>query len=150
MAAMSIFFIVIITSKARFASPPPAASASVLAAQIVTGSLVNSGYFTIWKGDGVEARRLMPVLVEPEADRVLWLHVRVLLVLDQGANADSGVADADSAVHEFFIRTGQPGRCARPEGHLVELNGVAEAGSTTTRGLSWVEPPLLEWRIAGS
>ena len=26
----------------------------------------------------------MRVLVEPEADRVLWLHVRVLLVLDQG------------------------------------------------------------------
>ena len=26
----------------------------------------------------------MRVFVEPEADRVLWLHVRVLLVLDQG------------------------------------------------------------------
>jgi hypothetical protein len=36
------------------------------------------------KGDGVEARRLMRVFVEPEANRVLWLHVRVLLVLDQG------------------------------------------------------------------
>src|SRR5713101_1026392 len=162
MAAMSIFFIVIIASKARFASPPPAASASVsargvicqerpqrslhqphwlsmppiaddrvpvtvrlflilrrdlegkglgvperrstvetetgdaqdgelhrqhialLAARIVTGSLVNGGNFTIRKGDGIEARRLMRVFVEPEADRVLWLHVRVLLVLDQG------------------------------------------------------------------
>jgi len=31
MAAMSIFFIVIMTSKARFASSPPAASASVSA-----------------------------------------------------------------------------------------------------------------------
>src|SRR5258708_39156944 len=58
---------------------------ALLAARIVTGSLVNSGYFTIRKGDGVEARRLMRVFVEPEADRVLWLHVRVLLVLDQGA-----------------------------------------------------------------
>ena len=57
---------------------------ALLAARIVTGSLVNSGYFTIRKGDGVEARRLMRVPVEPEADRVLWLHVRVLLVLDQG------------------------------------------------------------------
>src|ERR1035438_5288324 len=57
---------------------------ALLAARIVTGSLVNSGYFTIRKGDGVEARRRMRVLVEPEADRVLWLHVRVLLVLDQG------------------------------------------------------------------
>ena len=45
---------------------------------------MNSGYFTIRKGDGVEARRLMRVLVEPEADRVLWLHVRMLLVPDQG------------------------------------------------------------------
>jgi len=26
----------------------------------------------------------MRVFVEPEADRVLWLHLRVLLVLDQG------------------------------------------------------------------
>src|SRR5437660_2070645 len=160
MAAMSIFFIVIIASKARFASPPPAASASVsargvicqeapavlaptalafratiahdrvpvtvrlflilrrdlegkglgvperraavetetgnahdgelhrqrialLAARIVTGSLVNRCYFTIRKSGGVEACRLMRVLVEPEADRVLWLHGRVLLVLDQ-------------------------------------------------------------------
>ena len=45
---------------------------------------MNSGYFTIRKGHGVEARRLMRVLGEPEADRVLWLHVRVLLALDQG------------------------------------------------------------------
>src|SRR6266571_1134248 len=57
---------------------------ALLAARIVTGSLVNRGYFTIRKGDGVEARRLMRVFVEPEADGVLWLHVRVLLVLDQG------------------------------------------------------------------
>jgi len=34
-----------------------------------------------------KARRLMRVFVEPEADRVLWLHVRVLLVLDQGETA---------------------------------------------------------------
>src|SRR5205814_2727523 len=57
---------------------------ALLAARIVTGRLVNSGHFTIRKGGGVEARRLMRVLVEPEADRVLWFHVRVLLVLDQG------------------------------------------------------------------
>src|SRR5436309_4101588 len=57
---------------------------ALFAARIVTGSLVNSGYFTIGKDDGVETRRLMRVLVEPEADRILWLHVRVLLVLDQG------------------------------------------------------------------
>src|SRR5882762_6990991 len=57
---------------------------ALLAARIITGSLVNRGYFTIRKGGGVEARRLMRVFVEPEADRVLWLHARVLLVLDQG------------------------------------------------------------------
>src|SRR5947207_6377200 len=64
---------------------------ALLPARIVTGSLVNSGYFTIRKGDGVEARRVMRVLVEPEADRVLWLHVRVLLVLDQGEGRGLGV-----------------------------------------------------------
>src|SRR6202163_4050683 len=57
---------------------------ALLAARIVTGSLVNSGYFTVRKGGGVETRRLVRVLVETKADRVLWLHVRVLLVLDQG------------------------------------------------------------------
>jgi hypothetical protein len=46
-----------------------------LAARVVTGRLANSGHFTIRKGGGVEARRLVRVLVEPEADRVLWLHV---------------------------------------------------------------------------
>ena len=35
MAAMSIFFIVIIASKARFASPPPAARASVSARGVI-------------------------------------------------------------------------------------------------------------------
>src|SRR5205814_6285028 len=41
---------------------------ALLAAWIVTGSLVNRGYFTIRKRDGVEARRPMRVLVEPEAE----------------------------------------------------------------------------------
>src|SRR3982074_1998693 len=62
---------------------------ALLAARIVTGSLVNCGYFTIREGDGVEASRLMRVLVEPEADSVLWLRVRVLLC-SIGANAPNG------------------------------------------------------------
>ena len=57
---------------------------ALLAARKVTGSLMNRDYFTIRKGGGVEARRLRRVFVEPEADRVLWPHVRVLLVHDQG------------------------------------------------------------------
>jgi hypothetical protein len=35
---------------------------ALLAAWLVAGSLVNSGYFTIRKSNGVEARRLMPSL----------------------------------------------------------------------------------------
>jgi hypothetical protein len=57
---------------------------------------VNSGYFTVRKGGGVEARRLMRVLFETEADRVLLLHVRVLLVLDQRERTE-GVAHAGGA-----------------------------------------------------
>src|SRR3954468_9696477 len=53
------------------------------AARIIAGSLVNSGYFTIGKSGRVEARRVMCVFIEPEADGVLWLHVRVLLVFGQ-------------------------------------------------------------------
>src|SRR5207244_10651953 len=48
---------------------------ALLAARVVAGRLVNGGHFGIRKGGGVEACRLMRVLVEPEADRVLWFHV---------------------------------------------------------------------------
>src|SRR5262249_31953935 len=57
---------------------------ALFATRIVTRRRVNRGYGAVWKGGGVEARRVLRVLVEPEADRVLWLHVRVLLVLNQG------------------------------------------------------------------
>src|SRR5579863_4126068 len=53
---------------------------ALLAIRIVTGSFVNRGYFAIRKGGGVEPRRLMRVFVKPEADRILRLHVRALLV----------------------------------------------------------------------
>jgi len=49
-------------------------SSLFLAARIVTGSLVNSVYFTIRKGAFVEAGRLMRVVVEPKADRFVWLQ----------------------------------------------------------------------------
>ena len=48
---------------------------ALLAARVVTRRLVNSGHLTVREGGGVEARRLVRVLVEPEADRVLWLHL---------------------------------------------------------------------------
>src|SRR5262249_46066859 len=81
---------------------------ALLAARKVTGSLVNAGYFTIRKGGGVEARRLMRVFVEPEADRVLWLHVPVLLVFDQGERRGLCVDSAgDSPVHLLICR-GRP------------------------------------------
>ena len=44
----------------------------------------NSGYSTVREGGGVEARRFKRVFVEPEADRVLWRHVSILLALGQG------------------------------------------------------------------
>jgi hypothetical protein len=52
---------------------------ALFAARVITGRFLNSGDFTVRKGGSVEARRLMRVLVEPEADRVLWLHIRMLL-----------------------------------------------------------------------
>src|SRR5512132_2603452 len=54
---------------------------ALLAAGVVTGRPVNRFHFTIREGSGVKARRLLGVLVEPETDRVLWLHVPVLLLL---------------------------------------------------------------------
>jgi hypothetical protein len=41
---------------------------------------VNSGHFAVRKCGGVETRGLVRTLVEPDADRVLWLRVRMLLV----------------------------------------------------------------------
>src|SRR5207248_6203554 len=46
-----------------------------LAARVVARRLVDRGHFTIRKGGGVEPRRVLCVLVEPEADRVFWFHV---------------------------------------------------------------------------
>ena len=40
---------------------------------------------------GLNMWHLMRVFIEPEADGVLWLHVRVLLVLDQGEGRGSWV-----------------------------------------------------------
>jgi len=65
---------------------------------------MNSGYFTIRKGGGVEARRLMRVLVEPEADRILWRQVRVLLMLEEGRTRRSLKTPLFSAV--FLPRLG--------------------------------------------
>src|SRR5437870_3419670 len=49
-----------------------------LAARVVARCLVDSGHFTIRKGGGVEPRRVLCVLVEPEADRVFRFHVSFL------------------------------------------------------------------------
>src|SRR5688572_30484169 len=49
----------------------------LLAAGVITGRPVNRADFTVRKRGGVEASRLLRILVEPEANRVLWLHVRV-------------------------------------------------------------------------
>src|SRR4029079_4410733 len=51
-----------------------------LTARVVSRRLVNRGDLAIGKGGGIEARRPMGVLVEPEAERILWLQ-RVLLLL---------------------------------------------------------------------
>src|SRR5882672_570018 len=50
-----------------------------LAARVVARRLVDSGHFTIRKGGGVEPRRVLCVLVEPEADRVFRCHVSFTL-----------------------------------------------------------------------
>jgi len=39
--------------------------------------------FTVRKRGGVKTRRILRVLVKPEADRVFWLHMRVLVVLER-------------------------------------------------------------------
>src|SRR5258706_3041149 len=74
---------------------------ALLAARIVTGSLVNSGHLTIRKGGGVETRRLVRVFVEPQADRVLWLHVRVLLSARSG-RTPRPLRRSASVTYQFF------------------------------------------------
>ena len=50
------------------------------AARVVSGRLVNGGHLTVGKRGGVEARRFLRVLVEPEADRVLRFQGGALLL----------------------------------------------------------------------
>ena len=73
---------------------------ALLAARIVTGRLVNSGYFAIREGSSVEARRLVRVFVEPEADRVFWFHIRVLRGLDPGELR--GLASVGISAHQLI------------------------------------------------
>ena len=65
---------------------------------------MNSGYFTIRKGDGIKARRLMRVLVEPETDDVLWLYRCGILDAPIRANAAvfASVRISDSPVHPLI------------------------------------------------
>src|SRR4029434_10058630 len=55
---------------------------ALFAAWVVSGRFVNSSHFTIRKGGGVKARRVVGVLIEPQTDRVLRLHRQCLLVLE--------------------------------------------------------------------
>src|SRR5699024_2234449 len=50
---------------------------ALLAGRVVAGRLVHSSEFAVWKGGGVEARRLMRIVVVPESDRILRFHVRI-------------------------------------------------------------------------
>src|SRR5204863_5417493 len=86
--------------------------------------LVNSDHFAIRKGGGIEARRRMSVLVEPEADRILWLHVFVLLVVDHSrppcASSRRGIRGGSASVckmldSETAGRGESHGRVARHE-----------------------------------
>jgi hypothetical protein len=70
MVATSIFFMVIMAEKARLASAPPAAMASVRARGVICQERPQRR--------GVEARGGFGVLVEPEADGVLGDHGDVL------------------------------------------------------------------------
>src|SRR5262249_20069731 len=94
---------------------------------VVSGCLVNGGHFTIRKGGGVEARRLMRILVEPEADGVLWLHIRVLLVLIR-ANA---AVSASRALGRFD--NSKPS--AKRSGSTNTKKNQAKPGERTSKSL---------------
>src|SRR5262249_13846758 len=49
-----------------------------LATRKIARRLVDGGHMTIRKGGGIEVGRVLRVVVEPETDRVLRLHVRQL------------------------------------------------------------------------
>src|SRR5205807_9467335 len=51
---------------------------ALLTARVVRGRLMNGRYLAVRKGGSVEARRVVCVVVEPEADRIFLLHVCVL------------------------------------------------------------------------
>src|SRR5262249_44868051 len=92
------------------------------AARIVTGRIVDSRYLAIRKGGGVEGRRLKRVLVEPEADRVLWLHVLCAPCARSGRPLWSRPALVEiSEGSSFEIRT-----VTRPFARSLENAGVSK------------------------
>jgi len=63
---------------------------ALLAARVVARRFVNSGHFAIWKGRSVEARRIMCVLVEPEANRIFRLQGHQVSLCGSGQTPVAG------------------------------------------------------------
>src|SRR5262249_52355276 len=87
---------------------------ALLAARIVSGRMVNSRHFTIRKGGGVKARRVLCVLVEPQADRILWLHILVLHVLDRDEPRRFTSVRATSRTHPLTCHNRRFQWCRHP------------------------------------
>src|SRR5206468_6959101 len=65
-----------------------------LAARVVARRLVDRGYFAIRKGGGVEPRRVLCILVEPEADRIFRFHVSFTLLSKLAASCARNIVSS--------------------------------------------------------
>src|SRR5207244_4648810 len=111
-----------------------------LAARVVGRRLVDSGHFTIRKGGGVEPRRVLCVLVEPEADRVFRFHVSFTLFPKLAALWNEAKGDVPALT--FCPSHHPPTRSARN----IVSSQVLDRSSWRTRYVSPSAPFSLKYR----
>src|SRR6187402_2224607 len=105
---------------------------ALLAAREVAGRLVNSRHLAVRKRRGIEARRLVRVLVEPEADRVGWRHGQ--LAPCSISCMQDPIAASNSSVASFETKAEAPAAraCSRVPGSVTAVKTM-----TLVRGCAW-------------
>src|SRR3989442_10349346 len=111
-----------------------------LAARVVARCLVDRGHFTIRKGGGVEPRRVLCILVEPEADRVFRFHVSFTLFPKLAALWNEAKGDVPALT--FCPSPHPPTRSARN----IVSSQVLDRSSWRTRYVSPSAPFSLKYR----
>src|SRR5215213_10533208 len=110
---------------------------TLFAARKVARRVMNGRHFTIREGRGIEPRRVMCVVVEPEANRVFWNHEEIM-----PCTGRTGIIPEEVAYEQVRIPVG--GRGSWCLGCGAGRSGQHAHREGTSRGvetpLRWCDP----------